>query len=257
MKPLIKVQDVDITYGNKQVLRGVNLEIGAGEIVTLIGPNGSGKSSLARAILGALPIAAGAISHSPDLQIGYVPQNLAVDRAMPISAARFMALPGKVDKKVILSAARRLGVDHVLDQQIGSLSGGLLQRMLLARAIMGAPGLLILDEPVQGMDQPATADFYQLLEEVRNETGCGILLVSHDLHVVMSASDRVICLNGHVCCEGTPQVVQDAPEYRALFGPGTKGTMALYRHEHDHDHDHDHVHDHADVAAPHEKGPVQ
>ena len=139
----------------------------------------------------------------------------------------------------------RVGVPEVADRQMADLSGGQFQRVLLARALLTEPDLLILDEPTQGLDQPGEAAFYRLIDEVRHDTGCAVLMVSHDLHVVMSASDRVICLNGHICCEGTPQVVSHAPEYRAMFGLGTQGALALYRHEHDHDHTHDHGHDHS------------
>ena len=248
MTQLISASDLVISFGRRTILDGVSLTLNKGEIVTLIGPNGSGKSSLARALMGAIPIARGYIKPAENLAVGYVPQKLGLDIPMPMSVRRFLAMPARADASAITTAARRAGADELLDRQVAALSGGQLQKVLLARAILGRPDILILDEPAQGMDQPATAEFYRFLQDYRAETGCGILLVSHDLHVVMSASDRVICLNGHICCEGTPQVVQEAPEYRALFGPGTGGTMALYRHEHDHSHDHgaggDHEHTH-------------
>ena len=219
---LIAAENICVRLGGTEVLHAVSLAIDPGEIVTILGPNGSGKSTLLRALLGIVPLASGRVTKAGALRIGYVPQRLSIDRTMPMTG----------------------------------LSGGQLQRVLLARALLTKPDLLILDEPTQGLDQPGEAAFYRLIEEVRRETGAAVLMVSHDLHVVMSASDRVICLNGHICCEGTPRVVSNAPEYRALFGLGTQGALALYQHQHDHDHTHDrtdlHGHDHA--GHDHEKG---
>lgn len=240
---LIDAKGIAIGYGAAPVLAGVDFTIERGEIVTLIGPNGSGKSTLIKALMGALPVSAGRVARAPGLSIGYVPQRLMVDRTLPMTARRFLDLPNRKPAQAIADAAAQTGIALVLDHQIADLSGGQFQRVLLARAVLARPDILILDEPTQGLDQPGTAVFYTLLETLRRDHGCAILLVSHDLHVVMSASDRVICLNGHVCCEGTPHVVQNAPEYRALFGEGTRGTMALYRHHHDHAHaqmPHDH-----------------
>jgi zinc transport system ATP-binding protein len=237
---LIAAEGLGVTLGARQVLQGVTLRIAAGEIVTLVGPNGSGKSTLLRALLGIVAPSAGRVVRAAGLRIGYVPQRLALDAAMPLTARRFLSLPTRVPTAEAMAALARTGVADCADRPMTGLSGGQLQRVLLARALLGAPQLLMLDEPTQGLDQPGVAAFYRLLEEVRRETGAAVLLVSHDLHVVMAASDRVICLNGHVCCEGTPQVVSAAPEYRALFGQGTGGALALYRHEHDHAHDNGH-----------------
>ena len=160
------------------------------------------------------------------------------------SVRRFLSLPNRVTDSQASETLARVGLPNVETRQMSALSGGQFQRVLLARALLSDPQLLILDEPTQGLDQPGEAAFYRLIEEVRSTTGAAILMVSHDLHVVMAASDRVICLNGHICCEGTPRVVSNAPEYRALFGLGTQGALALYRHDHDHTHDHaDHHHD--------------
>lgn len=233
---LIAAEHLTVRHGAQTVLADVSLRIAPAEIVTVIGPNGSGKTTLLRALLGIQPPAAGRVTRQPGLRIGYVPQRLAIDRSLPITARRFMSLPVAVPQDVAAAALARTGVAGVADRQLADLSGGQFQRVLLARALLNDPELLVLDEPTQGLDQPGEAAFYRLVAEVRARTGCAILLVSHDLHVVMAASDRVVCLNGHVCCEGTPQVVRDAPEYRALFGHGTQGALALYRHEHDHSH---------------------
>lgn len=243
---LISAQHLCVRLDGTEVLHDVSLTLAPGEIVTILGPNGSGKSTLLRALLGILPAAGGTVTRAPGLRVGYVPQRLHVDRSMPLSVRRFLSLPKRVSDAESKTVLARVDMDGTEEMQMAALSGGQLQRVLLARALLGAPQVLMLDEPTQGLDQPGEAAFYRLIEEVRAETGVAVLMVSHDLHVVMAASDRVVCLNGHVCCEGTPQVVSSAPEYRALFGLGTKGALALYRHEHDHDHaePHDHDHDH-------------
>jgi zinc transport system ATP-binding protein len=237
---LVKVEDVSVAYGARTVLSHVSLKIEKGEIVTIVGPNGSGKTSLLRAIIGAVKPTNGRVSHSGDVRLGYVPQKLHIDETLPITVARFLQLPRGASKVEIEDALLQAGVPDLAMSQMTQLSGGQFQRVLLARALIAKPDLLLLDEATQGLDQRGSASFYQQIEKVRQETGCAVLMISHELHVVMSASDRVVCLNGHVCCEGTPAVVASAPEYRALFGTGTGGALALYRHEHDHNHDHEH-----------------
>lgn len=242
---LITADKMAVHYGGVAALRDVDFTISKGEIVTIVGPNGSGKSTFVKALLGVLPAAAGQVRRKDGLVIGYMPQRLALDGRMPMTVQRFLSLTRKHKPADMTAALDRVGVGDIADQQMETLSGGQFQRVLLARALLLRPDILIMDEPTQGLDQPGTAAFYKLIEELRRETGCAVLMVSHDLHVVMSASDRVICLNGHVCCEGTPTVVSNAPEYRALFGLGTGGALALYQHAHDHDHencDHDHHH---------------
>lgn len=242
---LIDAQGLTVRLDGHEVLSDVTMRVEAGEIVTILGPNGSGKSTLLRALLGILPLAAGGVTRAKGLRVGYVPQRLAVDRTLPMTVRRFLSLPVRVGDADAAAALARVGLPEVAARQMGELSGGQFQRVLLARALLARPQLLILDEPTQGLDQPGEAAFYRLIEEVRRETGVAVLMVSHDLHVVMAASDRVICLNGHICCEGTPRVVSTAPEYRALFGLGTQGALALYQHVHDHSHGHDqHGHDH-------------
>ncbi|MDJ1008453.1 MAG: metal ABC transporter ATP-binding protein [Paracoccaceae bacterium] len=241
---LIAVQGLSVAYGANTVLRGVDLKVEPGEIVTIVGPNGSGKTSLLRAIIGAAEPAQGEIALKPGLRIGYVPQRLHIDRTLPITVERFMRLTGRVSRATCRAALEAAGVPDLLRRQMSQLSGGQFQRVLLAGALINRPEVLLLDEATQGLDQPGSAAFYRQIEAVRRDTGCAVVMISHELHVVMSASDRVICLNGHVCCEGTPAVVASAPEYRALFGTGTGGALALYRHDHDHGHDHDHPQSH-------------
>lgn len=244
MTPVIATRGISVNLGKNPVLHDVSVAINSGEIVTIVGPNGSGKSTFLRALIGAVPLAAGHIDKADDLRIGYVPQKLAIDASMPITVRRFLGLPRRIAVEKADAALMRADVAGLAERQMSDLSGGQFQRVLLARALLDAPHLLLLDEATQGLDQPGSAAFYRQIEEVRRNIGCAVVMVSHDLHVVMAASDRVLCMNGHICCEGAPEIVASAPEYRALFGSGTKGALALYRHEHSHSHDHDHNHSH-------------
>ena len=237
---LVNLNRLTVAYSSVVALKNVSFQIGAGEIVTIVGPNGSGKTSLLKAIIGAIAPQEGNVEVKSGLKIGYVPQRLNLDPTLPISVGRFMRLTENVTKRECKQALEQAGVPEIMDKQMSELSGGQLQRVLLARALLGSPEILILDEATQGLDQPGAAEFYKQIEKLREETGCAILMISHDLHVVMSASDRVICLNGHICCSGTPQAVAATPEYKELFGADTDGALALYRHNHDHKHDHNH-----------------
>lgn len=238
MTQLVQVHDLTVRLGGHTVLQNVDFSVDAGEIVTIVGPNGSGKSTLLRCLIGALRPDEGKIVLKPGLRIGYVPQKLHIDPTLPLTVERFLGLPGKVTRSQVREALERAGASGLMSRQMSRLSGGQFQRALLARALLNRPELLILDEATQGLDQQGSASFYRQIEQIRQELGCGVVMVSHELHVVMAASDRVICLNGHVCCHGTPEHVASAPEYRALFGSGTAGALALYRHEHSHSHDH-------------------
>jgi zinc transport system ATP-binding protein len=243
---LLSARGIGVSRNGNTILQNVSLDIAAGEIVTIVGPNGSGKSTLLRVLIGALMPDRGTVTRAPGLRLGYVPQKLSIDATLPLTARRFLDLPQRVGNDSATQALEKAGVPKVANRQMADLSGGQFQRVLLARALLSRPQLLILDEATQGLDQPGAARFYRLIEGVRQNLNCAVLMVSHELHVVMSASDRVICLNGHICCEGTPEVVSAAPAYRELFGTGTGGALALYRHDHDHDHSHDSkAHDHA------------
>ena len=217
-------------------MRGVSLTLAPSEIVTLIGPNGAGKSTTAKLVLGVLQPDAGSAWRRPGLRIAYVPQRLTIDWTLPLSVRRFMDLTGKVSDKEADEALAETEVAHHLHSQMQTLSGGEFQRVLLARAIARKPELLVLDEPVQGVDFSGEAALYDLIRRIRDRYGCGILLISHNLHLVMSATDRVICLNGHVCCSGTPKAVTASPEYKALFGARAASALAIYEHHHDHMH---------------------
>ncbi|WP_299771980.1 metal ABC transporter ATP-binding protein [uncultured Tateyamaria sp.] len=247
---LMTADGLTLGHGTTPVLRDVDFHIDRGEIVTLVGPNGSGKSTLVKGLIGAIRPIKGRVDQVRGLRVGYVPQSLQMDGFLPLTVSRFLCLPHRHSDDAMARALQEAGVPDLAKRQMRDLSGGQFQRVLLARALLMEPDILILDEATQGLDQPGAAAFYRQIADVRDQLGCAVLMVSHDLHVVMAASDRVLCLNGHVCCQGTPDVVQDAPEYRALFGTGTQGAFALYRHQHDHHHHHhnqDHGHDHEDA----------
>jgi zinc transport system ATP-binding protein len=229
---LIEVRNLNVAYGRKKVLKDVNLTLSKNEIVTIVGPNGSGKTTLFKSIIGSVPITSGKVFIKPNLKIGYVPQVLNIDRSMPLTVERFLKLAKNRNDQGLLRARQVLGSDDLLSNQISNLSAGQLQRVLLGHALMNEPDILLLDEATRGLDQPGSAAFYKKIEEIRDTTGCSILMISHDLHVVMSASNRVICLNGHICCQGEPKSVASSPEYKAMFGSKVEGTLALYQHNH-------------------------
>ena len=233
---LIEISKLEVKYGSKKVLQNINLSLNASEIVTIVGPNGSGKTTLFKAIIGSVPLSKGKISIKPNLRIGYVPQQLKVDQTLPITVERFLKLATRNNNDIEKMIAF-FGSENIFREQINSLSGGQMQRVLLARALVNKPEILLLDEATRGLDQPGIAAFYRKIENISKETNCAILMISHDLHVVMSASDRVICINGHICCQGTPENVATSPEYQTLFGSNIDGSFALYRHKHDHNHD--------------------
>ncbi|EPC03188.1 zinc transporter [Litchfieldella anticariensis FP35 = DSM 16096] len=229
---LLAIEHLDIALGGHLVLEDIHLTLERGEIVTIVGPNGSGKTTLLRSIIGSLAPTRGRIDASPGLTIGYVPQRLHLDATLPMTVARFMSLPRRRPSHRVDQALDRAGVAGLGSRQMSELSGGQFQRILLARALLESPDLLILDEATQGLDQRGIAEFYRQIEQVRRELGCGVLMVSHELHVVMRASDRVVCLNRSICCEGTPERVATSPAYLAMFGHDIQDALALYRHHH-------------------------
>jgi zinc transport system ATP-binding protein len=234
---LISARGLCISRHGRDLLMDVDLDIHAREIVTLIGPNGAGKTTLVRVLLGLEKPDRGAVQRRKDLRVGYVPQRFDSDAVIPMTVERFLMLGSAVGLGEIGAALAHVDAQSVRNQQLGELSGGELQRVLLARALLRKPNLLVLDEPVQGVDYTGEADLYNLIGRLRDEVGFGVLLVSHDLHIVMARSDRVICLNHHVCCSGVPETVAQHPAYGRLFGPEAARAFAVYRHQHDHSHD--------------------
>lgn len=233
---LVSLSSAGVRRSGRWLVRGVDFSVRRGEIVTLIGPNGSGKSTSAKMAIGVMKPDEGKVKRLAGLRVGYVPQKLSVDWTMPLTVWRLMTLTGALSAREIDAALNATGIAHLAKAEVQHLSGGEFQRALLARAIARKPDLLVLDEPVQGVDFSGEIALYDLIKTIRNSTGCGILLISHDLHVVMAETDTVICLNGHVCCRGTPQAVSQSPEYMRLFGGAAAKGLAVYSHHHDHTH---------------------
>lgn len=241
---LLSAREATLKLGGRTILDRVNLDVRAGEIVTIIGPNGAGKSTLVRCMLGLQPLTSGKIIRLKNLRVGYVPQRFPLTPNVPLDVARLLSLTLKPADKEIDAALAETGITELKHESVISLSGGELQRALLARALLRKPEILVLDEPVQAVDFIGEARLYELISNIRRQHGCGILMVSHDLHMVMAESDHVVCLNGHVCCEGGPEKVQKDPEFSKLFGPSAAKVIAAYTHHHDHDHEHHEHHDH-------------
>ena len=235
---LVKLNQAGLRINNKWLVKDVSLQIEKGKIVTLIGPNGSGKSTTAKIALGIYKNIDGNVEKYTN-KVGYVPQKISIDWTLPLRVNDFMLLTENLKDDEINKALSLTGVEHLKNKNLGTLSGGEFQRVLLARAISKQPDLLVLDEPVQGVDFTGEIALYELIKDISEKLNCGILLISHDLHTVMSATDHVVCLNGHVCCSGSPKDVARNNEYKALFGEQASQTLSLYEHKHDHTHGHD------------------
>jgi len=235
---LVKLNEVGIRQKDKWLVKGVSLKVEKGKIVTLIGPNGSGKSTTAKIALGIYKKIEGQVEKYTN-NVGYVPQKISIDWTLPLRVNDFMLLTENLNDDAVNEALSLTGVIHLKNKNLGNLSGGEFQRVLLARAISKKPDLLVLDEPVQGVDFTGEISLYELIKKISDTLNCGILLISHDLHTVMSATDHVVCLNGHVCCSGTPSDVARNNEYKALFGEQASQTLSIYEHKHDHVHSND------------------
>ena len=232
---LVKLNNVGIQQNEKWLVKGVSLEVEKGKIVTLIGPNGSGKSTTAKIALGIYKNIEGKVEKFTN-NVGYVPQKISIDWTLPLRVKDFMVLTDDIKDELLDEALSLTGVIHLKEKNLGNLSGGEFQRVLIARAISKKPELLVLDEPVQGVDFTGEIALYELIKKISEKLNCGILLISHDLHTVMSATDHVVCLNGHVCCSGSPKDVARNNEYKALFGEQASQTLSIYEHKHDHEH---------------------
>lgn len=232
IKPLLSLREIGKHYDGQAVLDHVSIDLMPGKLLSLIGPSGCGKTTLVKIALGLLKPDAGEVTRAPGLRIGYMPQQLVVDPTLPLTVERFLQLAER-NPILCLQALEETGVAHLTDRPLRALSGGETQRVLLARALLRKPNLLVLDEPVQGVDVSGQEALYQLIADIRTHLHCGILMVSHDLHLVMAATDEVVCLNRHICCQGSPQQVSNDPAFVELFG----SRQALYTHHHDHHHD--------------------
>ena len=234
---VLDLKNIVLKHGVKTVLENISLELNTGEILTIIGPNGAGKTSLIRIALGLLKPSSGEVFCQPKIQIGYMPQRLQIDSTLPLTVKRFLTMGGNQDVPRVLQVLKEVGAYQVLESPLRSLSGGEFQRVLLARALMRNPKLLVLDEPVQGVDVHGQVELYHLITQIRDQRGCAVLMVSHDLHLVMAATDRVLCLNRHICCSGSPEMVTSDPAYLELFGSHAVQHLALYSHNKAHRHD--------------------
>lgn len=237
MSTLVTLNKISVTFGQRRVLNDISLSLRPGRILTLLGPNGAGKSTLVRVVLGLIAPSSGSLIRDPGLRIGYVQQKLHLDATLPLTVSRFMRLKPGVKKADILPALKRVHAAHLLEQPMQKLSGGENQRVLLARALLNRPQLLVLDEPTQCVDVNGQLALYDLIEQLRKELNCAVLMVSHDLHLVMAKTDEVLCLNQHICCSGAPEVVSTHPEFIAMFGQRGAEQLAVYRHHHNHRHD--------------------
>ncbi len=235
-KILLQASDISVVFQQRHVLEKVDLQIESGEVVTIIGPNGAGKTTLVRVALGLLSSTSGSVRRDPGLRVGYLPQRFEVEQTLPMNVARFLRLTGVRDNERIQRTLEEVGAARLFKAAMQGLSGGELQRILLARALLRDPELLVLDEPAQGVDLHGQVEFFSLLEKLRTERGCSVLMVSHDLHLVMAATDRVICLNNHVCCKGTPEAVTRNPAFIELFGEEAAEALAIYAHDREHKH---------------------
>jgi zinc transport system ATP-binding protein len=233
---LVALNKVSYSINNLAILEDISLDIQAGEILTLIGPNGAGKSTLIKLILGMLAPVSGSIQRLKALKIGYVPQKITINTLVPLTVQRFLYLSPAANPSKISKLAEKLMITKILHRPVSLISGGEFQRVLLARALINEPELLVLDEPAQAVDVTGQAELYALIRNVQQELACTVLMVSHDLHIVMAGTDRVICLNKHICCHGCPQKVSLDPEFTKLFGNNVATNLALYAHSHNHEH---------------------
>nr|WP_296752082.1 ATP-binding cassette domain-containing protein [Thioalkalivibrio sp.] len=234
---LIQAEALGLARGGRTILDRVSLSVSGGQVVVVIGPNGAGKTSLLRILLGLWQPSSGRISRAPKMRIGYMPQHVQVDPILPLSVRRFLTLRHRASEARLREQMRMVGVPHLLNAPIQTLSGGEMQRVLLARALIGEPDLLVLDEPAQGVDVVGQGEVFGLIDRLRRDTGCGVLMVSHELHLVMAAADVVVCINQHVCCTGRPEEVSRHPEYQRLFPDAGAHGIGIYTHHHDHVHD--------------------
>ena len=237
MTQLILLDNVSVEIKHQKILHNVSLSINTNQIVTLLGPNGAGKSTLVKVILGLMPYTSGKITRLNNLTIGYVPQSIKLNPTLPITVKRFMLLNNQLNNNNILNILSMVKAEYLIDKSMHQLSGGELQRVLLAQALAKRPQLLILDEPTQGVDVNGQVLLYDLISNAKTQFNCGILMVSHDLHLVMAKTDEVICLNHHICCSGTPASVSNDPEFISLFGQQGASQIAVYKHHHNHQHD--------------------
>ncbi|MFP3029125.1 MAG: zinc ABC transporter ATP-binding protein ZnuC [Arsenophonus sp.] len=237
MQTLLSLKNITVSFGSHQIIENISFDLHAGEILTILGPNGAGKSTLAKIVIGLITPSQGEIIYQAKLRIGYLPQILSLDVIMPLTVKRFMTLKPRVTTTNIIPVLIRVGADHLIEQQMQKLSGGETQRVLLARALLNKPQLLVLDEPTQGVDINGQVALYNLIDNIRTELNCAVFMISHDLHFVMAKTDKVLCINKKICCSGRPEDLALDPEFIAMFGQRGIEQIGIYRHHHNHKYD--------------------
>ncbi|MGB0465895.1 MAG: zinc ABC transporter ATP-binding protein ZnuC [Pontibacterium sp.] len=233
---LVRLEKVDLHFGRNHVLQNIDMSLHRGCITTLIGPNGAGKTTLVKVVLGLIKTSGGQVWREPGLRIGYMPQKLHIDQTFPLTVQRFLRTAQCKDQALMIKALQDVGAEKLLNESIHNLSGGETQRVLLARALLREPNLLVLDEPVQGVDLNGQLELYALIARIRDQRNCGVLMISHDLHLVMASTDHVVCMNHHICCSGHPEHVSNDPSFVEMFGLKASEQLALYSHHHNHSH---------------------
>ena len=235
---LITLNNITLSHNGKNVLDDVSFKLHQGEFVTLIGPNGAGKSSLIKILLGVIKQDSGSVTYQEDISLGYTPQTFTANPFIPISVKDFLTLNQKLDSVFMQQTFDLTGINELLQLPLKNLSGGELQKVLLSRALLNKPNVLILDEPAQNLDVDGQMQLYKLIQDIHQQQNCAVLMVSHDLHRVMKESTQVLCLYHHICCEGLPESILKDEKFNDLFADQINELMATYEHHHNHHHEH-------------------
>ncbi|MDA7705319.1 ATP-binding cassette domain-containing protein [Rickettsiales bacterium] len=236
MANLISLEKINLNFADKKILDNIDINIKKDDFITIIGPNGSGKSSLIKIIIGSLKASSGKVRRNKNLKIAYVPQKMEINQTIPINAEYFLQLNQKIEPKLFDKIITELKIGNFLQTQLNNLSGGQKQKILLAKALLSKPNLLILDEPAQNLDISGQLEFYNYIDKLHKEQNISILMVSHDLHIVMSSTKKVICLHHHICCQGEPKIIAQNPDFKEIFGNDMNKLISIYNHYHDHHH---------------------
>jgi len=232
---LISAHNISVVKNEKAILKNIDIEINKNDFLTIIGPNGAGKTMLLKCLMEFYKPDSGKIIKKPNLKIGYMPQSINIINTMPLSVQNFITVRKKFDEVSFKKVVSETQTEKIIDKQLSVLSGGEMQRVLLARSLLNNPELLILDEPAQNLDVSGQIYFYNLLQSIYLKRGLSVLMVSHDLHLVMVSTKKVICLSNHICCYGKPQHITKDPEFISMFGKDMANIMAVYQHSNESD----------------------
>jgi len=238
---LISAKNVSVLKHQKSILDNIDIQINKNDFITIIGPNGAGKTMLLKCLMGFYKPTSGRIERKEKLKIGYMPQSISIINTMPITVKDFITVRKEYDDISLNKVITEVSIGEIINKQLSVLSGGEMQRVLLARSLLNNPDLLILDEPAQNLDISGQLNFYKLIQEIYSKRNISILMVSHDLHLVMVSTKKVLCLYKHICCSGAPQQIAKDPEFLSMFGKDMANMMSIYQHSHDHNHDHNHL----------------